>query len=133
MNEMALHTNKCRQHKRWRDTGSYHSNHPKGGYKNDIDVTIKCHQQLGKEAIYIYDTRLHEEVQTNNWFYTYSTNRALSYSFLVIWLCHRRLSGWYHTCDPFLLKLYFSCKSSSRLWTILRLDYHLDWRFWHHH
>ena len=51
---MALHTNKCRQHERWRDTRSYHSNHQEGGYKNDIDVTIKCHQQLGKEAIYIY-------------------------------------------------------------------------------
>ena len=26
----------------------------RGVYKNDIDVTIKCHQRLGKEAIYIY-------------------------------------------------------------------------------
>ena len=130
MNEMALHTNKCRQHKRWRDTRSYHSNHQEGGYKNDIDVTIKCHQQLGKEAIYIYiyiyDTRLQEEVQTHNWFYTYSTNRALSYSFLVSWLCHQRLSGWYHTDDPFLLELYISCRSSWRLWAILHLDDHLD-------
>ena len=74
MNEMALHTNKCRQHKHWRDTGSYHSNYVEGGYKNDIDVTIKCHQRLGKEAIYIYiyiymyvyDTGLQEEVQTHN-------------------------------------------------------------------
>ena len=54
MNEMALQTNKCKQHECWRDIGSYHSNHPEGGYKNDIDVTIKCHQRLGKEAIYIY-------------------------------------------------------------------------------
>jgi len=32
-----------------------------------------------------------------------STLVALSYSFLVIWLCHRRLSGWHHTSDPFCL------------------------------
>ena len=26
----------------------------RGVYKNDIDVTIKCHQRLEKEAIYVY-------------------------------------------------------------------------------